>query len=62
MIQADLQRSLQARVAVLLMDAEDLAQSQGSNPELLRSGADCYQSAFRLPMPQRALVLVKVFC
>ncbi|CAL8466945.1 g6481 [Coccomyxa elongata] len=59
-LKADLQRSLQARMAVLLMDAEDLAQSQEDfHPELLRSGADGYQSAFRLPMPQRALVLVK---
>ncbi|BDA40749.1 probable protein odr-4 homolog [Coccomyxa sp. Obi] len=58
-LKADLQRSLQARMAVLLMDAEDLAQSQGSKPELLHSGADGYQSAFRLPMPQRAFVLVK---
>ena len=47
---------------MLLMDAEDLAQSQESKPELLRSGADDYKSAFRLPMPQRALLLVKVCC
>ncbi|KAK9916488.1 hypothetical protein WJX75_003266 [Coccomyxa subellipsoidea] len=55
-LKADLQRSLRARMAVLVTDAEDVAQSGDAKSELLQAGADLYQSAFRLPMPQRALL------
>ena len=47
-------------MAVVLMDAEDMAQSEDAKPELLQAGAEFYQSAFRLPMPQRALLHFKV--
>lgn len=42
------------------MDAEDVAQSGDAKPELLQAGADLYHSAFRLPMPRRALLHSKV--
>ncbi|EIE26630.1 hypothetical protein COCSUDRAFT_46165 [Coccomyxa subellipsoidea C-169] len=58
-LKADLRRSLRARMAVVLMDAEDMAQSEDAKPELLQAGAEFYQSAFRLPMPQRALLHFK---
>jgi hypothetical protein len=47
-------------MAVLVTDAEDVAQSGDAKSELLQAGADLYQSAFRLPMPQRALLPSKV--
>jgi len=59
-VQADLQRSLRARMGALLVEAEDVAaQSEAAAPELLQSSA-VYCSAFQVAMPQRALLHVKV--
>lgn len=60
MLQADIQRTLRARMQVLLADAEDSADAGSGPPQIFRTGEAAYADPFTVQMPQRIFLPIQV--